>query len=378
MSRRRGQAGIIIKVLPAIVLLLIVMGIILYFFGPLILDWLSGLVPGEGFLAAMGKIPWLNIDNPFGGDKSKANAGDDVTEEFERFIADVNDACSSHDSETDAFEQLGEEYDFAEINTISISKGSLPGDWYTNQFTAKGDDFEVQREAEECSKSRLCRTEACVAWYIENFDESTKISYAIGDGGDGVILTKGDGVPGFFESVTNAVNDMLGLGKIDDSWFDCDGECGDEARITRVCNEAIGSSFIPLDSDEIEVTVEMENTGDEEGDFNIRIRPPSGQSHVLLPCGLSNLGCSGLNWETVGAGGTWEASWGSSGSTASLGQFNDGYVIQLRKQNPNDQTTAGTLDENKNLVDAVAITADQVPSPGNEQCISDDDVDWRQ
>lgn len=157
----------------------------------------------------------------------------------------------------------------------------------------------------------------------------------------------------------DAINDILGLGEIKDSWFACNGPCGEVAQVIEVCNRAKGDLVW---SDEIAIAATVQNLG-ETGTFNVRIRPPTGDSHILLPCGGAM--CSTLEWKRMVTDETWTAEYSTARDTRAYKHFKDGYVIQLRKQGfSGSDTTIANMDDNQNLVDAIGVTEEMIPAPG--------------
>lgn len=119
----------------------------------------------------------------------------EVGGELERFVNDVNEACQRGDLAGDEFRTLNDEaYDFSDVDTLKVSEGPMPDDWYTNTFTAEGDGFEEQMTADACSGgAKFCREavpgiEACAGWYEDGFSDQTVFEYKTD--GDSIALRK--------------------------------------------------------------------------------------------------------------------------------------------------------------------------------------------
>lgn len=180
-----------------------------------------------------------------------------------------------------------------------------------------------------------------------------------GDGGDG-----GDEPEG--RNADWNVPDAL-----DAEWLDCGGPCAVDGKITRVCTEGVDDRVL---KNEVKIDMSAKNNADSSGKYNLRIRPESGKSHVLRPCN-GMLGC-GLDWKELSSGQDWQADTFSSGGGNGWNYgFVDGkgYVVQLRRQDPDDpMNSIAEMDKKKYLVDAVLVAPSDVPDVGNRNCVSFD------
>lgn len=141
---------------------------------------------------------------------------------------------------------------------------------------------------------------------------------------------------------------------------DGDGDSGDgsggttAAVVTEVCNAPKDDWF---GSNEIDIDVSIE-TNDDSGDFQVRLRPPPGIAHVIMPCDGSFMCDNTNNFETLSSGTAHTFSYSTGWDTRALQHFDDGYRVQLR------------LDSTENQIGEFEVTAEDIPETGNRQCVS--------
>lgn len=203
-----------VKLLVVAVGILVIVGLLGYIFMVHFGGWdmLTGWIGGAGgaLLGLTGDATDALPDPDIGGvadgipgvdTGGEEDAPEEVIEEFEEFIDSVNAACSG---ELDG-DALGT-FDFSQVDSIAVAEDPRWSSWYTNQFTANGDGWDIQREAEECDAAVWCEDvfldalpfglslDACVGWYSPpgpiSFSEDQGIRYNLD--GESIELERDD------------------------------------------------------------------------------------------------------------------------------------------------------------------------------------------
>lgn len=204
------------------------------------------------------------------------------------------------------------------------------------------------------------------------------------DRGNGGETRNGGGGPGDTsdeDSITDSIAESLGdtwdvltrQTEVTEEQQQCNGECGEEARILEVCHNRI--STVGVTADQVELRATIENRGSED-EFLAVMRPPSGESQAIVPCeSWIDIGCGQVGWQSITADDPWRAEYSSS-STLSGGyrvnnaeNFERGYVVQVYR-NPGDGSVNSQIDlDVEYRVDAVPVvnTDDLTMIPDNPE-----------